>query len=337
MPQIDLNPTLGVDFIGVVLASILYGITTLQTIFYYRTYPKDRAGLKLLVAALWALDTLSLILVAHGVYTYLVIDFANIEDASAIVWSIASEPIVTSVIALTVNLFLIYRIWSLKKKWWPIATFLVIWALGPFAIGIVAVWRTNSGIQSLSAVSELHWMAIAGDSLASSLDITIASILCYLLWQGRTAFTSTNQIIQMLTLYVIMSGMTTALINLATLISYLAAPSALLFQMFNMCVSKAYVNTLMATLNSRQSIRGKPSQSISGLTGSSATANVFPTFRAATRSQAQDGDVDDYALHPHKNSRDAPVVTYSTTLASAGRSNNGGKSSDQSSAHYSDV
>lgn len=322
--HINLTPTLGVDFIGVVFASILYGITVLQMIYYYQTYTKDRLWVKLLVAALWALDSTSLALVVHGVYTYLVTDFANFEAASSIVWSIASEPAVTSVVALTVDCFLIYRILTLRKNWWPIGVFLFIWALAPFSIGIVAVWRTNTGAQSLSAVSELHWMAIAAGSLTSSLDLTISMLLCYLLWQGRTVFKSTNQIIQTIALYVIMSGLTTAVLQWLTLITYLAAPSTLAFQLFTMIGSKAYVNTLMATLNSRQSIRGLPAQSSLAITTNSVStgSQMLPVFRAAPRpadstTQAAGEEFDEYPLQFKVSGDGGARTPYTDTIGSA--------------------
>lgn len=316
--HINLSPTLGADFIGVVLASILYGITVLQMIYYYQTYTKDQKRVKLLVAALWALDTTSLALVCHGVYTYLVVDFANLEDADSLVWSIAAEPAVTCVIALTVNSFLLYRIFTLRNHWWPITAIMFIWALAPFSIGIVAVWRTITGGQSLSAVSELHWMAIAGISLSSSLDLTIASILCYVLWKGRTVFKSTNQIIQTIMLYVIMSGLTTAVVNFLTLITYLAAPSTLLFQLFTMVSSKAYVNTVMATLNSRQSIRGIATENTLALPNNTSSVNTYPVFRPATHPSGTDrSDIDDYPLHQYKVSGEGENnVVYADPLAS---------------------
>ncbi|KAF5367211.1 hypothetical protein D9757_012212 [Collybiopsis confluens] len=71
--------SLATILIGFTLATILYGITVIQTYLYYKSYPKDQIWLKLFVAALWILDTLTTILVAHSIYTYTVLDFGDPE------------------------------------------------------------------------------------------------------------------------------------------------------------------------------------------------------------------------------------------------------------------
>ncbi|KAH7917457.1 hypothetical protein BV22DRAFT_1135390 [Leucogyrophana mollusca] len=283
LPKIDLIPTIGMDFIGLLFAAVFHGITTLQAIFYYRTYTKDRVTLKILVAVLWILDTLSVALIANGVYTYLVLDFADPLAVEALVWSINSEPAVTALIALIVQLFLVYRIRTLNQAWTPFCVILALISLLPFSLGIVAVYTIDAGSQSLAAVGELHWLAIAADVSSSVIDLTIAASICWLLYKGRNGFSQTERIINSLTLYVITSGLTTASLTTGTMISYLVAPTTLVFQMINMSVSKAYVNTFLATLNSRQSIRGYPSTADTSKFGYG-NEYVLP-FRAASGTQ----------------------------------------------------
>ncbi|EEB94471.1 hypothetical protein MPER_06707, partial [Moniliophthora perniciosa FA553] len=49
MFSLKVDATLGADFIGLIMASVFYGITVLQTIIYYGTYNKDTHTLKVLV------------------------------------------------------------------------------------------------------------------------------------------------------------------------------------------------------------------------------------------------------------------------------------------------
>ncbi|EIW79533.1 hypothetical protein CONPUDRAFT_166285 [Coniophora puteana RWD-64-598 SS2] len=104
--QINLTPTLGLAFVGMVLASILYGFTVLQTISYYRRYPNDRLSLKILVGALWSLNTTSLAFKVSGLYTWLVLDYAQVLLLPDVPWGIYNEPAIVAVIALAVNFFL---------------------------------------------------------------------------------------------------------------------------------------------------------------------------------------------------------------------------------------
>jgi len=110
---------------------------------------------------------------------------------------------------------------------------------------------------------------IAALSLESSFNLVVATALCYLLRQGATGFKSTGKIIHSLTIYVITSGLSVAVVEWASLISYFSSKTTLLYLMFEMCMSSVYVITLMATLNARQSIREPSSELIYELTAPS--------------------------------------------------------------------
>ncbi|KAJ7572135.1 hypothetical protein C8J56DRAFT_992957 [Mycena floridula] len=276
----NFNSTLGADFIGLLLSAIFYGVTVLQTIIYFSTYPNDRWPLKLLVGCLWALDTASLTLFAHGTYTYVITDFANPAAAATLIWSIASEPMITAVISLIVHWFLALRIRNLNpaRVWTWIGAIIAVLSLFPFAIGTYTIWLVNSGTESLVALGELRWVAIAGDSSSSAIDLAIAVTICCQLYMGRRGgIKSTNKLIQILSLYVVSSGVITTVLNMTTMITYLASPNTFIFQAFSASGSKAYVNTLMATLNIRETVRKNNTPTVIGL----GESNVL-RFRGAT-------------------------------------------------------
>jgi len=169
-----MTPTLGIDYIGVVVTAILYGVTTTQTLFYYRTYTKDRTSLKLMVSALWILDTVSLIFNAHGLYTWLVVDFTNIEAVATIPWSLKADSLVTATIGLIVNVFLMYRIWALRRKWWPVIIIMMLWALTIYAIAIFVAWVFATDTLSLSGAT-----SAASDFHVSSFTSLLHLLDCY--------------------------------------------------------------------------------------------------------------------------------------------------------------
>jgi len=73
-----LDNLLGVFLIGVILSSIIYGITWLQVYLYYTQHSStDRIFLKGFVAALLALDSLHLTFLCHGLY---IVSVANFGD-----------------------------------------------------------------------------------------------------------------------------------------------------------------------------------------------------------------------------------------------------------------
>ncbi|KIJ04566.1 hypothetical protein PAXINDRAFT_22141 [Paxillus involutus ATCC 200175] len=80
------NGTWGASFVGLIVACILYGLTVVQTYFYYSTYPNDSSFLKALVAILWALDTAHTAVISHSLYFYLITDFGI--PTTTIIWSL---------------------------------------------------------------------------------------------------------------------------------------------------------------------------------------------------------------------------------------------------------
>ncbi|KAF5327507.1 hypothetical protein D9619_004985 [Psilocybe cf. subviscida] len=53
-PPVDLNKTLGAVFIGNIAASMLFGITSLQTHTFFLNNTRDRRSFKRLIAFLWS-------------------------------------------------------------------------------------------------------------------------------------------------------------------------------------------------------------------------------------------------------------------------------------------
>ncbi|KAL0564935.1 hypothetical protein V5O48_017100 [Marasmius crinis-equi] len=238
-PGVTLHTTLGMTFVAIVLSSIFYGVTLLQTLIYFGMYTNDRISFKVLVMTLWALDTLSMALLAHAGYTYLVTFFANPVAALSMVWSMAVGPVVSGTISFIVHLFLAYRIRQLGRAtlWsvisWiasdtPILPMQIVLAtadLGFSAYSYAALksgevshffGTEQSGIDTNHTTPSLRWVAIICPSLAIALDLMIALTICYQLYQQRSSVksTSTEGLINTLSLYVITSGTITTFVFL---------------------------------------------------------------------------------------------------------------------------
>ncbi|KAF4571498.1 hypothetical protein EYR40_007970 [Pleurotus pulmonarius] len=84
-----LTDSFGAMLVGGLITMMMYGITNLQTYFYYYAYPKDPLRLKLLVTALWVLDTLHVILMGHALYYYLIKSYgkpSQLEEGTSFLW-----------------------------------------------------------------------------------------------------------------------------------------------------------------------------------------------------------------------------------------------------------
>ncbi|KAJ6536689.1 hypothetical protein DFH09DRAFT_1324436 [Mycena vulgaris] len=105
------EPPLAAHFVGVVLATIFYGITLAQAFAYYRAYTTDPRHMKLIVALLLLLDTSQVLLAITSIYGYTI---RSRGDETALQY--VSKPFmasmgVTSVVAFTVQMWAI----SLKE------------------------------------------------------------------------------------------------------------------------------------------------------------------------------------------------------------------------------
>ncbi|SJL16918.1 uncharacterized protein ARMOST_20450 [Armillaria ostoyae] len=77
IPSID--TTFGACYIGTIIAAILFGISNLQVVIYYKRYPNDWWVYRYSVALLWVLDTLHVGLSTHALYFYLITMFGDLS------------------------------------------------------------------------------------------------------------------------------------------------------------------------------------------------------------------------------------------------------------------
>ncbi|KAJ6460758.1 hypothetical protein C8R47DRAFT_1242266 [Mycena vitilis] len=124
------EPLLAAHFVGVVLATIFYGITLAQAFAYYRAYMTDPRHMKLIVALLLLLVTSQVFLAFTSFYGYTIRARGNESalqyvsrpfSASMAVTASLLTPCVNvqfivyqSVVAFTVQMIYAYRVWRLS-------------------------------------------------------------------------------------------------------------------------------------------------------------------------------------------------------------------------------
>ncbi|KAK0484097.1 hypothetical protein EDD18DRAFT_1112149 [Armillaria luteobubalina] len=77
----SIGETFGVLYIGATIAAILFGITNLQMVIYYKKYPNDMSFYRYSVALLWVLDALHVAFTTHALYLYLIDMFGDLSGA----------------------------------------------------------------------------------------------------------------------------------------------------------------------------------------------------------------------------------------------------------------
>ncbi|KAK7460660.1 hypothetical protein VKT23_009375 [Stygiomarasmius scandens] len=253
--QQPLDNTMGVMLLGIIVSAILYGISLVQTMYYFNRYPKDVWYLKALVTITLVLDTVHMAFTTHTIYHYLVTEYYNKEALNFMIWSVLAEAVPTGVTGCLVQLFYTVRVWRLSNKNWFLAIFILVMVLGDAACGTawVIISLLRETFQDLLGISGLT-MTI--NVLSAAADVVIAVALCFLLQKSRTGFTRTDTIINKLILFVVNTGLATSLCAVASLISLLASPDTLIYAAFYFCIGRLYSNSLLAALNARNHIRG---------------------------------------------------------------------------------
>ncbi|KAJ7132258.1 hypothetical protein C8R44DRAFT_871237 [Mycena epipterygia] len=249
-----LDRTLGVGFIGVVVAAGLHGVSCVQAWWYY-THQNDRWPLKLLVGAVMLFDTVHQALISHTVYTYLITNYNNAAELTQIVWSLLVEVLFNGLTALLVQSFLTVRLWRLSNGNVWLTSIASILVLAEFGC-VLAYVSMSLRLQTFAELEELKYLSITVNALAAVGDAFIAAMLCLLLNSSRTGFPRSDTMIKKLVRFAISTGLFTTLCAIASLTSIMAAGQTFIYILFFFCMGRLYANSLLATLNARDMIRG---------------------------------------------------------------------------------
>ncbi|KAI0292078.1 hypothetical protein B0F90DRAFT_1772820 [Multifurca ochricompacta] len=234
--------TLGAILLGCILSTALSGITTVQTFLYFRLYPKDALRIKLMVRVL--LDFTHTGLICAATWDYLILNFGNKAIADTIP---IAKPDTNDVLYFPSSFFS-HRVFRLSKNNWYITAPLVVLSFG--RLGAALVSTTEMGrLKSFHAfVHDYGYIFTLGLSLACTLDILITATI-------RTGFHEMDHIIDTIMLYTFNNGALTCATTVVSLICWVTMPGNLIFLGLHFAISKLYANSLLATLNSRRSLR----------------------------------------------------------------------------------
>jgi len=218
------------------------------------------------VAAVFLSDTLHQILITHTVYTYLITNFGDLVALNNLVWSIVAMVLVNGLTAAMVQSFMTLRVWKLTNGSYALTGLVSALVLGEF-IAIIYFSAKAFQLGTFTQLPLIKGASISVNVLGAAGDVLIALILCSMLQQSRTGFRKSETVINRLTIFTINTGLMTSLCAVASLVSIVAAPNAFIYIAFFVNLGRLYSNTLLATLNARQSIRNTLDNTTISLSG----------------------------------------------------------------------
>jgi len=253
---VNLTDTVGASFIGLLISTILFGLSVAQTwIYFWRYQHRDSKTLKCFIAFIIVMDALHTFLTSYMNYWNLVLNFGNLENLNISTWATHAVVVVSTVIASSVQLFYARRVYKVSQS--IICPIVIVACVAiAFSFGMYYAHRETLA-KLLSNLHSLIWITTISLSASAFADVLIAASMCWYLYRKRTGFARTDSIIASLMAYSINSGLLTSIFGVATSITFAASPSSLLCVPFYWILSKCYVNSLLAMLNSRNHIRDR--------------------------------------------------------------------------------
>ncbi|ETW86414.1 hypothetical protein HETIRDRAFT_468070 [Heterobasidion irregulare TC 32-1] len=235
----------------------LSAVLGIQTFMFFRMYPHDLPRIKLMVIAVWALDAVHTSLMCISAWHYLVLNFGDANIVDNIPITLACTVAFTAIITFIVHLFFAHRVLRLSKGNWVLTTPLIVLTFMRLVAALVSTVEM-SRLQSFhNFTDKVGWVFTLGLSISSALDILIASSLCFYLHANRTGFGSMDQVIDVIMLYTLNNGALTCITTVISMICWLTMSDNLIWLGLHFAISKLYANSLLTTLNTRRSLRGR--------------------------------------------------------------------------------
>ncbi|KAF9254871.1 hypothetical protein L218DRAFT_1009194 [Marasmius fiardii PR-910] len=294
MPQgINISTSYGYMLVGTILGFVLWGISCMQCFLYYSKYADDSIWLKILVGALWCLDTPNVFLMLSGLWNVLISDWGNPAGLFASPKDIDHHVWLSGVVTLIVQWFFVWRIYHLAtgnlfKYWIPgFITFLSFYAFAA-TIPFVVIAITNGTLESTQTL-RIKALEASSRSCMVAVDLLITtSLLRVLLQHGMPGFSRSRQMLRRVILVTINSGMWTAVCAFISLILMTCVPLGFQYTIIEFPLGSLYYTTLLSNLNSRKYIRGRKTDwneymSSTGGSGGKGDSSAGPVMLSALR------------------------------------------------------
>ncbi|EIW64838.1 uncharacterized protein TRAVEDRAFT_42251 [Trametes versicolor FP-101664 SS1] len=254
--HLTVSGSLGPLLIGLILASCLYGVTSVQTYIYFiRGSLGDKKYLKSLVFFLWVLNTLRIVVLSSGAYTYMVTDFMDPLALSKPTWAfLPTSAVIMAISNGAVRIVFCYRIWRFSGHNFWLALLIALPVLTTtgttLAYSVVA-----HRLPSWTSLAEYAWLLSWAFACSITADILICASVCVLLARRRTGYAATDTIVRKLIMYAVSTGLLSSICALLCLITYLTMPDNLDFMALYIVYPELVLNSLLATLNGRTSLQ----------------------------------------------------------------------------------
>ncbi|KAG1809670.1 uncharacterized protein BJ212DRAFT_596471 [Suillus subaureus] len=248
--------TIGPAVVGSMIASYLFGCSTMQTHTYYKRFPGDRRIFQILVAAVMMLTFAHIICIMYWTWTLTVKGCENPDSVTIFSSSRDANLILTPLISTLVQMFFIYRLFKFSGSK-TVAAFCGILSILNLTGTLVDAVEALSGSANRTAQNTRNWLTILTLVAAAVCDLITTIGLVYVLQRERrrTKVHQTQNIADRLTLWAIETGLATSMSAVLVIVFFCAMRNTFLWTAIYDVLADVYTNSLLAALNSRKPTR----------------------------------------------------------------------------------
>ncbi|KAG2140264.1 uncharacterized protein EDB93DRAFT_1330174 [Suillus bovinus] len=246
-------------FVGFAFATFVYGLTFFQTYIYFSRYSNDHTWTKLLVGALFVLDTTSNCLVSDRLYHYMVKMFDVATEVLYATPAFCIQYLLSVILTMIAQLFFASRLYtvcggptSITSK--SVSTAVLFCAFIAFVFGLTSVGQFFQQRQ-LSTFASPSMAIIAGISqcFAAVANIIILIAMCWSLRPARYPDMLQPQgVFENLAVLFVCRGLGLVIIQLMYLGTFVASPGKPYWIAVQMVAPRVYTNTVLGLLNTRE-------------------------------------------------------------------------------------
>lgn len=247
-------------FWGLVTSVFACGISVVQAHIYFHKN-QDRLYLRTMAAIIFICELLSTTVMVAAVYQYLVPGFGNVANISVVSPTLSVECIFTIQITLIVQLFFAHQINGVRPpgpRGRTVMVILLAFAILSWLFGTVcySMMFTHTNWEHRALGIEIGFTGARG--FASLFDIVFTATMCFYLTEVQNeVMPRTQRLIRTLRILFLNRGLMVMIAQIALLVIDWAWHSQMYWFTPHLLVTRLYVNTFFAMLNSRKYLTAK--------------------------------------------------------------------------------
>ncbi|KAI6154505.1 hypothetical protein EDD17DRAFT_1075403 [Pisolithus thermaeus] len=232
------------------------------TYVYFMHYSEDSSAKKLLVIAIWILDTIHASFMCHVLYHYLIINYGVPTSLGYTVWTLSASPVPSACMICAVQLFFAHAIHSLCRPQvrWFVTTPIVLLVLVHFGFDMATVVTTLVDMETSELQRNRFYSVTPAVAITALAEVLITVSLCVLLYDSGSGFASsgTKRLLNTLIVYAVNRCLLNLLVTIAELVEAIELQNAWSTGL-SLIIGSLYANSFLASLNCRKRLRRQDS------------------------------------------------------------------------------